>query len=982
MSTGDATLELARAKIADLVELFRSNETAYKNPAYNETQTRREFIDPFFKALGWDIDNEAGYAPAYKEVIHEDAIKVGGMTKAPDYCFRIGGQRKFFVEAKKPSLDMKNDSDPYYQLRRYAYSAKLPLSIVTDFEELAIVDCRAKPLPKDKASTGRIRYWHYEEYVDHLEELLETFSPEGIKKGGLDKMATTARSKRGTGEVDKEFLREIEAWRELLARNIALRNPGLSQRELNEAVQVTIDRIIFLRICEDRGIEEYGLLHGMQNGVNVYARLCELFQKADERYNSGLFHFKEERDNPSHPDELTLGLAIDDKPLKQILKGLYYPDSPYEFSVLPIDILGQVYEQFLGKVIRLTAGHRAIVEDKPEVKKAGGVYYTPTYIVDYIVQNTVGKLLEGSTPTKAAKLRILDPACGSGSFLIGAYEYLMDWHRDWYSENDAEKWAKGKEPRLFAGKNGWQLTTVEKKRILLNNIHGVDIDPQAVEVTKLSLLLKVLEEESQETINAQLKFFHERALPDLGDNIKCGNSLIGTDFYEGQQMGLLDEEEALRINAFDWDGPDGFPEIFSGNNPGFDVVIGNPPWGAFFNEQDKPYLRDHYFLNSGKYESYIFFVEKVSSLLGTTGIWGFIIPSYWISRSQTAALRSHLFGNLWPTDLIIFPENVFAGVKMDSCIIVGSRKRVSKICIAEIKRDELFDVSFTRGLSEKCRHVDSEVWQQHPNLRFNPRIASKEINVIEKAEKGSINLGKIVDITQGLTLYRRSSLAEKYGRSRAEEIVTGRLFHSDHKKDETFKKELLGRDVARYKVHWNKKSWISYGPWLAHAVDERFFKGPRLVIQKLRNPMLSQRLVVGFLDDNDTYSAGVLLNAILKSNQKYNLYYLMGLLNSKFLNFWYWKCILNVSIRVVDLSNVPISVINFSEPTDKSHHDQMVELVERMLDLNKRLQEAKTAHEKDSLQRQIDATDRQIDSLVYELYDLTDEEIKIVEETG
>src|SRR5659263_394648 len=576
MSTADANLDLARAKIADLVELFRANETAYKNPAYNETQTRREFIDPFFKTLGWDIDNERGYAPAYKDVIHEDAIKVGGMTKAPDYCFRIGGQRKFFVEAKKPSVDMKNDPDPYYQLRRYAYSAKLPLSIVTDFEELAIVDCRAKPSPTDKASTGRIRYWRYEEYPDHLEELLETFSPEGIKKGGLDKMATTARSKRGTGEVDKEFLREIEAWRELLARNIALRNPGLSQRELNETVQVTIDRIIFLRICEDRGIEEYGLLQGMQNGANVYARLCELFQKADERYNSGLFHFKEERGNPSHPDELTLGLAIDDKPLKQILKGLYYPDSPYEFSVLPIDILGQVYEQFLGKVIRLTAGHRAIVEDKPEVKKAGGVYYTPTYIVDYIVKNTVGKLLDGSTPKKASAFRILDPACGSGSFLIGAYEYLLDWHRDWYSENDAGKWAKGKEPRLFAGKNGWQLTTAEKKRILLNNIYGVDIDPQAVEVSKLSLLLKVLEEENAETIGKNLSLFHERALPDLSNNIKCGNSLIGTDFYEGQQMGLLDEEEMHRVNAFDWDGGDGFLEIMKAG--GFDAVIGNPPY--------------------------------------------------------------------------------------------------------------------------------------------------------------------------------------------------------------------------------------------------------------------------------------------------------------------------------------------------------------------------------------------------------------------
>lgn len=245
MSTGDASLDSAREKIADLVERFRANEAAHRNPAYNEAQTRREFIDPFFKALGWDVDNEAGYAPAYKDVIHEDAIKVGGMTKAPDYCFRIGGQRKFFVEAKKPSVDMKNDPVPYYQLRRYAYSAKLPLSIVTDFEEFVIVDCRAKPAASDKASTGRIRYWRCEEYLDHLEELIDTFSPEGIKKGGLDRLATSARAKRGTGEVDKEFLKEIETWRELLARNIALRNSGLSQRELNEAVQVTIDRIIY-----------------------------------------------------------------------------------------------------------------------------------------------------------------------------------------------------------------------------------------------------------------------------------------------------------------------------------------------------------------------------------------------------------------------------------------------------------------------------------------------------------------------------------------------------------------------------------------------------------------------------------------------------------------------------------------------------------------------------------------------------------------
>ena len=252
---------------------------------------------------------------------------------------------------------------------------------------------------------------------------------------------------------------------------------------------------------------------------------------------------------------------MDDKLLRDIIKGLYYPESPYVFSALPADILGQVYEQFLGKVIRLTEGHRAVVEEKPEVKKAGGVYYTPTYIVDYIVQTTVGQLLEGKTPKQAAKLKILDPACGSGSFLIGAYEYLLKWHRDFYTKHDPAKWAKGPKPVLVqVGPGNWKLTIAERKRILLDNIFGVDIDTQAVETTKLSLLLKVLEGETQQSLQPVLRLFHERALPDLGDNIKCGNSLIGPDFYQQQQMPLLDDEERYRINVFDWHAE--FPQVF------------------------------------------------------------------------------------------------------------------------------------------------------------------------------------------------------------------------------------------------------------------------------------------------------------------------------------------------------------------------------------------------------------------------------------
>ncbi len=448
----------APAEILALVERFHEHRDDYRAGGYTETEVRREFVDPLFKALGWDIDNTAGYAEAYKDVVHEDAIKVGGSTKAPDYSFRIGGARKFFVETKKPSVNVKGDPVPAYQVRRYAWSAKLPLSIVTDFEEFAVYDCRTRPKPTDKASKDRTLYLTYADYDQRWEEIAGVFSPEAIRKGSFDKYAAS-KKKRGTAEVDAEFLQEIERWREKLAKSIARRNEKLSQRELNFAVQKTIDRIIFLRICEDRGIEQVDQLLAVTNGPTIYPRLCQLFRAADAKYNSGLFHFESEKGRPEQPDEWTLSLAIDDKVLKDIIKHLYPPDSPYEFSVMPADILGQVYEQFLGKVIRLTASHQAKVEEKPEVRKAGGVYYTPTYIVDYIVQNTVGKLVEGKTPHEIAgrtatfkpakgkrPLSVLDPACGSGSFLIGAYQYLLDWHLKWYSDNEPQNHCTGKEP--------------------------------------------------------------------------------------------------------------------------------------------------------------------------------------------------------------------------------------------------------------------------------------------------------------------------------------------------------------------------------------------------------------------------------------------------------------------------------------------------------------------------------------------------------
>lgn len=414
--------ESAFQKISELVERFDEQYGSYKSPEYNETLTRRDFIDPFFKALGWDIDNEQGYAEAYREVIHEDKVKIGQATKAPDYSFRLtGGKRLFFVEAKKPGVDIKEGVHPAYQVRRYGWSAKLPISVITDFEEFSVYDCTKKPKPDDKPSVARIHYITFKDYLKEFDFIWNTFSKEQVLKGSFDKFLQGTANKKGTATVDKDFLQSLDNWRTQLASNLSRNNQQLDEDELNFAVQQTINRIIFLRIAEDRCIEPYGNLQLALQGDNYYQNLFGIFKIADDKYNSGLFDFKKDR--------ICSALTIENKVIKTIVNELYYPLSPYEFSVLSVEILGSAYEQFLGKVIRMTPAHFVKVEEKPEVRKAGGVYYTPQYIVDYIVQNTVGKMLEGKTPAQVSELKIVDPACGSGSFLIGAYQYLLEWQK-------------------------------------------------------------------------------------------------------------------------------------------------------------------------------------------------------------------------------------------------------------------------------------------------------------------------------------------------------------------------------------------------------------------------------------------------------------------------------------------------------------------------------------------------------------------------
>ena len=1003
--------------LIELVDRFRTNHDRYSRADYKEAHVRQEFIDPMFELLGWDMANRQGYAEQYKEVVHEDALRIGKATKAPDYSFRIGGVRKFFLEAKKPSVRLKDDIPAAFQVRRYAWSAGLPLSILTDFEEFAVYDCRIEPHRHDKAAVARVMYFTYEEYAGKWEELVGIFSKEAILKGSFDRYAESTKKKRGTAEVDDAFLAEIEEWREMLARDIALRNPALSVREVNHAVQVTIDRIIFLRIAEDRGAEPYGQLQALKKGKNVYRRLVDLYHHADNRYNSGLFHFSKEKGREETPDEWTPALRIEDGTLQEIFRRLYYPDSPYEFSVLPGSILGQVYERFLGNVIRLDENRKVTVEAKPDVRKAGGVFYTPEYITKAIVRETVGRAIEGKKPEEITDLRILDPACGSGSFLLTAYDFLLDWHLHFYTADNPGKFTRGKHPKIYEivssdpdSPPAYRLTTNHKKEILLNNIFGVDIDAQAVEVTKLSLLLRVLEDENQGTLEAQLSIA-ERVLPNLERNIKCGNSLIGPEFYDSEQMSLLDEETIYRINTFDWQKE--FPDIFASG--GFDVVVGNPPYIRIQHMKEWAPLEVEYYKTAyrsaakGNYDIYVVFVEKGLELLRKGGTLGYILPHKFFNARYGETLRELIAEGSHLRKVVHFGDaQIFDGATTYTCLLFLTREPNIDFIYEKVDDLDTWRLAQESGPirtdgegSEEGRIDEEEVSAGEWNFVIGPGR-----DLFRKLSDMPVKLGEISEIFVGLqtsaddvfVLSDRHNIEQeilkpfivpdklvpysypairhwmlfpyKVNSSRAELIPSDEL-KKDYRHAWQYLKSQESVLRARERGKWDREGWHAFG----RSQNLTKMEKEKLIIQ-----VTAQRRTVIY-DDRSLHMTGGgsgPFYGIRPRGEDISIKYLLGILNSSVFDLFvkqqstelrggYFK----YSKQYIENAPVPLA--------DSEHAVQLETHVETMLDLHKRLAAIRTGHDKTMLERQIEATDRLIDRLVCELYELSEREIAVVE---
>lgn len=659
--------DVARVCVSKLVDNFRKNSVDYLSNSYNETQARTDFITPLLEAFGWDVHNRKRFPSALREVLEEATVEVGEerLSKKPDYELRLARQRKIFVEAKKPAVHIDRDKASAFQVRRYGYSASLPIAILTNFHQLVIYDCIPKPSETDEAHVARLFFVSYEEFEARFDELWSILSRTSVYSGDFDRRFAIGVTRRGAQQFDDYFLSQVRNWREQLAVDMNANTPALTPVELAYAVQLFLSRIIFLRICEDRDIEKYETLKGIGSGA-TFAGLVDLLKRADTFYDSGLFRLMEDE---------RLGIRVSDGILHEIISELYYPHSPYTFAVVETKVLGEIYEQFLGEEITIIDG-KVSVHQKPEVRESGGV--VPRYIVDAIVDRTMMPLIKGKSLTKIGDFTVADPCCGSGIFLIAAYERLLDHYLDWYVADGATKHSG--HTIYEAGTDHWKLTFNERRRILVTHIRGVDIDHNAVEVTCFSLFLKLIEDESAEDLADFVKTKQTPVLPLLESNIRCGNSLVSNEEWRAIYGEMMSPKLIEKVNPFSWANE--FPSDFA--KGGFDIIVENPPYvriqnmtayspdeAEYYKKQGSPYSS----AQQDNFDKYALFVERSLSLLKPSGKMGVIIPHKFMTIQAGKALRCLLSTGRYVEEIVHFGvQQVFGpGTSNYTCILLLNR---------------------------------------------------------------------------------------------------------------------------------------------------------------------------------------------------------------------------------------------------------------------------------------------------------------------
>jgi adenine-specific DNA-methyltransferase len=963
----------AFTQVKKLVETFQKDEAHYLSPKYQEAEVRMHFLDKFFVALGWDVLHQTQQNPYEREVRIEKSVIVAGRGKRADYAFYLlpnFAQSKFMVEAKKPSLQLDNNQD-YFQAIRYGWNSNNPVAVLTDFEQFRVLDSRYKP-SIETALSRSLKKFHYLDYADEAKfsEIYWLFSREAVAQGSIEKYVAGLPKLRGAKQaklfatqiiqpVDESFLNELDDYREQLARAFKNKNADLSGEDLTEITQKTLDRLVFIRFLEDKLVEADEVIDNLGNkSGDAWRDFVNEAKRLDKIYNGIIFKPHSILDSESFSPDL--------KAFEQIRDDLSHKNSPYDFNTIPIHILGSIYERFLGKEITVT-DKRAKVEEKPEVRKAGGVYYTPEYIVKYIVENTIGKLIAGKKPEEIAKLKFADIACGSGSFLLGAFDYLIKFHTDFYNANKTRKADAIKQNIARETIDGTlQLTVQFKREILLNNIFGVDVDAQAVEVAQLSLYLKLLEEETTSTKQQYLTGFREQLLPSLDKNIICGNSLIDFDIMSGM---LFDSKDFRKLNPMNFQSS--FPEVF--RNGGFDAIIGNPPYGADLNEIVKDYLGKKYIYQSYQLDSYLLFLEKsISELIKQNGFWGMIIPNPWLTNVKQDKIRKFVIENTILSEIIHFKFPVFPKVTVDTEIVIlkNSKENESDTKVIIAQTQEYFEQKDENLI--KLLHSQKD-WKKEAGKTINIFLNDKEKQLLAKLGQKSISLEFLFDLNVGIKPYQ----VGKGKPPQTKETVKTRPFDSKIKESEFHKQYLRGSDINRYIVAPIEIRFIKYGEWLAEPRPAANFEVEKKIFVRQTGDSLIACL------DNQKLLCLNNMHVLTPKKVDLQIEFYLGLVNSSLMNWFHHSNNPEVGealaeVKRTHVAQLPICQIDFTNPTEKEMHDKIVNLVEQMIEAKKNLAAARLDNERQLLERYCKSLDSQIDCIVYRLYDLDKDEIALV----
>ncbi|MBA2732182.1 MAG: Eco57I restriction-modification methylase domain-containing protein [Acidobacteria bacterium] len=1020
----EQNFETAFEQVQRLVLDFRQHERDYLASSYSEQDVRKDFIDKFWMALGWDVNHDQQKNPNEQDVKVESSITVEGRRKKADYAFLAANFRdvRFFVEAKKPARNIDN-ADDYFQTIRYGWNAQASLSILTDFEQFRVLDCRYKPDIQTALHRAIPKLnFHYTDYADEAKfaEIYYLFSREAVIAGkleafaaGLEKPTGKAAQRRLSGgaykSVDEEFLAELDELRDELARSFKMRNPRLDGEALTEATQRTLDRLVFMRFLEDKLIEPEAIVEKLGERGTAWADFVAASERLNRIYNGIIFkpHFIDRAD-----------FTVDERVFAGVRERLSHKNTPYDFNSLPVHILGSIYERFLGKVIVAT-DKRARVEEKPEVRKAGGVYYTPAYIVRYIVEQTIDKLIAGKTPEEIAELRFADIACGSGSFLLGVYDELLRYHTAYYNEPKNRRKAI-KAGGIESADGGIRLSLNQRKDILLNNIYGVDLDAQAVEVAQLSLFLKLLEDETTASAKGFQLEFRETMLPSLDKNVVHGNSLIGWDISSG----LFGDEEERKLFPMDFE--EAFPAVMRGG--GFDAIVGNPPYIRIQTLQETTPLSVDYFkknyaaASKGNYDIYVVFIERALRLLNESGRVGYIVPHKFFTAQYGAPIRKVLSEGKHLSHVVHFGDaQIFKGATTYTCLLFADRAARAEMRLVRAK-----DLSAWQETNAGDEGIISTANITANEWNFT---IGKGAGLFEKLSKTPTKLGDVADIFVGLQTSADDVFIMNLVKEGKDSL---RLYSKSLGSERTFEKRFVfpvvsGTDVKRYadlperqyilfpyEVTDEKVKLVDFktlataSPQTAAYLSEnkkqledrekgkfkdsnwyRFGRSQNLGIQervKLCVPRLVEALFAAYDETGKHFLDNVDVGGItLKPDfQEQGFKYFLALLNSKLLR-WYFPSVSApfrggwLSANRQFLSQLPIRTINFSDKTDRARHDRMVALVEQMLAAKRSFQQAQTDRDKHFYENKCAALDRQIDTLVYELYELTAKEIAIVE---